>query len=115
MNKFARGEIWVMDLDPTVGSEIQKTRPAVIISRSDFNLLSKTLTVVPISSSGRFIPGIHVPIAHLKPNSHAVTPQIRIAAKERLKKKLGRVTDAALGEMERQLKFYLDLMKMPSA
>ncbi len=109
MNKFERGEIWLMNLDPTVGSEIKKTRPAIIISRSDFNRLSGTLTVIPISS-GRFIPGIHVPLSRLNPNSHAVTPQIRVASKERFRKKLGRVTEAELRELEVQLKFYLDLV-----
>jgi mRNA interferase MazF len=111
MNKFERGDIWLISLDPTVGSEIKKTRPAIIISRTDFNQISKTLTVIPISS-GSFIPGIHVPIAHLKKDdSHAITPQIRIASKERLQKKLGKVSASELREIEQQLTFYLDLVE----
>jgi mRNA interferase MazF len=46
-----RGEIWVVNLDPTVGSEISKKRPAVIISNDINNVNADTVTVIPVTSS----------------------------------------------------------------
>lgn len=111
MSKYKRGDIWLINLDPTLGSEIKKARPAIIISRTDFNKVSGTLTIVPVSSSGIFIPGLHVLIADLrKSKSHAIIPQLRVAAKERFQKKLGKISDDELKEIEFHLKFYLDLL-----
>ena len=46
-----RGEIWLVNFDPTIGSEIKKTRPAIILSRQPFNRLRRTVIVVPLSSA----------------------------------------------------------------
>lgn len=46
-----RGEIWLVNFDPTLGAEIKKTRPAVIISGQPFNRLRRTVVVVPLSSA----------------------------------------------------------------
>lgn len=106
--KINRGDIWLVNLDPVVGSEIAKTRPGVIFSRSDFNQFAATVTVVPIST-GRYIPSFHVELAGLKEGSHAIVPQIRVAYKKRLIKKLGTVPDSQMKEIEQKLRFYLNL------
>lgn len=107
MTKIRRGEIWLTRLDPTVGSEINKTRPAVVISRTDYNLLADTVTIIPISTK-RFIPSFHVSLRGLKDESHAVIPQVRVAGQPRFIKKIGKITEDETKEIEMKLKFYLD-------
>ena len=109
MSNWNRGEVWLLNLDPTLGSEINKTRPAVIISRSDYNKIAETVTVIPISS-GRFIPSFHTRLSKLKKESHAVIPQIRIATKKRFIKKIGKATAKEMEEVNDKLGFYLDLL-----
>ena len=109
MIKAERGDIWLVKLDPTIGSEINKTRPAIIISRTDYNLMADTVTIIPISSK-RFLPSFHVKIASMKQDSHAVIPQIRVAGKPRLVKKIGRTDLRELEQIDLKLKFYLDFL-----
>ena len=109
MNNLNRGEIWLINLDPAIGSEINKTRPAMIISRSDYNKIAETITIIPISS-GRFIPSFHTRLSGLKKESHAVIPQVRVAAKKRLIKKIGKATKAEMEDAKGKLGFYLDLL-----
>lgn len=47
-----RGEIWLINLDPTVGSEIRKTRPGVLVSPTEMNEHLRTVIVAPMSSKG---------------------------------------------------------------
>ena len=109
MSDYNRGEIWLLDLNPTLGSEINKTRPAVIISRSDYNKIAETMTVVPVSS-GRFISSFHTRISKLKKDSHAVIPQVRVATKKRFIKKMGKATAKEMDDIKAKLGFYLDLL-----
>lgn len=48
-----RGEVWLCALDPTVGSEIRKTRPCLIVSPDDLNRRLRTMIVAPLTSGGR--------------------------------------------------------------
>lgn len=109
MSNWKRGEIWLLDLNPTLGSEISKTRPAVIISRSDYNKIADTITVIPISS-GRYISSFHTRLSKLKKDSHAVIPQVRVATKKRFIKKIGKATSKEIEEINGKLGFYLDLI-----
>jgi mRNA interferase MazF len=52
----ARGEVWLINLDPTVGSEIQKTRPCVVISPPEINENLPVLLVAPLTSGSRPAP-----------------------------------------------------------
>lgn len=106
--KIKRGEIWLINLDPAKGSEIRKTRPAVVLSRSDYNQVAETVTVIPIST-GRHIPSLHVFIEGLADQSHAIIPQIRVAAKQRLIKKIGKVDTIEMQEIITKLSHYLDI------
>lgn len=111
MNIFPkRGEIWWISLDPTRGSEIKKTRPCLVLSRDEYNRFSNTVTVIPITSGAVRYPTWEVEIAKifgLKNISHLVLPQIRVAAKERFKKKMGKITAQQFHEIEEKLLFYL--------
>ncbi len=109
MSNWNRGEIWLLDLNPTLGSEINKTRPAVIISQSDYNMVADIITVIPVSA-GRFIPSFHTRLSKLKKDSHAVIPQVRVATKKRFIKKIGKATPKEIEEISGKLGFYLDLL-----
>ena len=93
-----RGEIWLVNFDPTIGSEIRKTRPAVIVSRQPFNRLRRTVLVVPLSSAHHAteFPLLIAMRSGSRP-AVAVVDQIKAAAKERFIRKLG---VASPGEME---------------
>lgn len=111
MNAFpCRGEIWWVSLDPTKGSEIKKTRPCLILSRNEYNQSSSTVTVIPITSGKPRYPAWEIEVGKssgLKDVSHLVLPQVRIAAKERLKKRVGRIGTSYFHEIEEKLLFYL--------
>ena len=73
--KINRGDIWLVNLDPVIGSEISKTRPALVISHSSYNQIAETITVIPIST-GKYIKSFHAYLKKLKNESHAVIPQL---------------------------------------
>ncbi len=106
--KIKRGDIWLVNLDPVIGSEIAKTRPALVISHSGYNTIAETVTIIPIST-GRFIKSFHVYLKKMRGESHAVLPQIRVAAKERLIKKIHTASDGELTEVKEKLLRYLDI------
>ena len=79
-----RGEVWWTALDPTLGSEIAKTRPCVIITRDLVNQYRRTVVVVPLSSAPAAHPPIRVAVNCSGQPAVAVVDQIRAIAKERL-------------------------------
>lgn len=83
-----RGEIWLIDLDPTVGSEIQKTRPCVLISPAELHDNLRTVIVAPMTSAG-FATPFRVPVTHAGKKGFIVLDQIRTVDKQRLIKKVG--------------------------
>jgi mRNA interferase MazF len=91
-----RGEIWWVALDPTLGSEIRKTRPCVVVSVKVLNERRRTVIVVPLSSSPKASPPILIPITCDGRPAVAVSDQIRAVAKERLLSPLGVVTEEEL-------------------
>jgi mRNA interferase MazF len=91
-----RGEIWWVALDPTLGSEIRKTRPCVVVSVRVLNERRRTVIVVPLSSSPKASPPILIPITCDGRPAMAVSDQIRAVAKERLRSRLGVVTEEEL-------------------
>lgn len=105
-----RGEIWIISLDPTKGSEIKKTRPCLILSRDEYNRAASTVTIIPLSSGEAIFPAWQVSIGKesgLAVNSHLVLPQIRVAAKERLQKCIGQIPGRLWLEIEEKLFYYL--------
>ncbi len=87
MNRF---EVWLVNLDPTIGSEIQKTRPAVIVSPDELNKHLRTVIVVPLTTGKTYPFRIATKVAG-KPGVAAVD-QIRTVDKQRLVKKVGAVS-----------------------
>lgn len=94
-----RFEIYLVCLDPTVGAEMKKTRPCVIVTPDEMNRPLQTVTVVPVTStSPRTLP-TRIKIkatatSGLKDESYAVLDQIKTIDKSRCVKRLGKVSDA---------------------
>ena len=93
-----RGEIWWVDLDPTRGGEIQKTRPAAILTVDALNRARRTVVVVPLSTSATPRPPIvvSVPSAGENAGSVAVCDQVRAVDKTRLVRRTGALSEADL-------------------
>lgn len=107
-----RGEIWLVSLDPTKGSEIKKTRPCLVLSRDKYNSAASTVTIVPITSGAARYPAWEVDLdlsTGLSALSHLVVPQIRVAAKQRFKKRIGIISVSHLHELEEKLLLYLGM------
>lgn len=105
-----RGEIWMIALDPTKGSEIKKTRPCLIVSRTDYNQKANTITVIPCSSGPVKYLSWEVELdetSGLDNVSRLLLPQVRVAAKERLRKKMGQIPVVKWHEVQEKLMFYL--------
>lgn len=109
----SRGEVWMVDLDPTVGHEQAGKRPAVVVSADPLNHGPANLAIiVPLTSRQRGIP-FHVPIAPeeggLGRVSYAKCEDIRSASSERLLRRMGRVTDATMRRVEAGVRVVLGL------
>ncbi len=87
-----RFEVWVVNLDPTIGSEIRKTRPAVVVSPDELNAHLRTVVIVPLTT-GRAYPFRVVTNVEEKTGIAAVD-QLRAIDKGRLVRRLGLVDEA---------------------
>lgn len=90
-----RGEVWLVALDPTLGSEIQKTRPCVVVSPAELHDHLRTVIVAPMTSKG-FPAPFRVPVNFKRKSGLILLDQIRTVNKARLVKKEGTVTDKTL-------------------
>ncbi len=86
-----RGEVWLAALDPTMGSEIQKTRPCIVISPPEMHDYLRTVIVAPMTTGNRPAP-YRVPVTFGGKKGLILLDQIRTLDKTRLQKKLGAVS-----------------------
>ena len=91
----ARGEIWLVAVDPTKGSEIQKTRPCVVVSPPEMHDHLRTVIVAPMTTKGRPAP-FRIPITFMRKSGLMLLDQLRAVDKVRRVKKEGAVTDKTL-------------------
>lgn len=90
-----RGEIWLAALDPTLGSEIQKTRPCVVVSPPEMNEHLRTLVVAPMTTGSRPAP-FRIPITFQRKHGLILLDQLRTLDRQRLVKRLGVASAATL-------------------
>ena len=104
-----RGEVWWIEFDPAIGSEIRKKRPAVIVSNDSANRNLARVVVVPLTSNtGRQYPSEALVTVDGQ-SSKAMADQIMAADKSRLKSKLGSLSKADLLAVEDVIKVHLAL------
>lgn len=84
-----RLDVWLVNLDPTIGSEIKKTRPAVIVSPDELNAHLNTVTVVPLTKGKAYPFRISTKVQGIE--GVAAIDQIRTVDKRRLVKRLGSI------------------------
>jgi mRNA interferase MazF len=98
-----RGDIWLAALDPTVGSEIRKSRPCVVISPPEMHDYLRTVIVAPMTTGSRPAP-FRVPIQFRRKAGLILLDQIRTLDKTRLIERLGQAREitlmAALGRLQ---------------
>ena len=87
INRF---DVYLINLDPTIGSEIQKTRPCFIISPDEMNRHIRTVIVSPMTTAGKDYP-TRIKCKFKKKKGQIVLDQIRTIDKTRLIKKLGKI------------------------
>src|SRR5439155_20175549 len=111
-------EIYLTALDPTIGREIQKTRPALVIQNDVSNRLSQITIVAPITSTVRFpLNPVHVLLAAdqstgLSVTSVALLNQIRAVDRKRLIRRLGAVDVETMDKVDEAISISLGLVKL---
>lgn len=105
-----RGEVWWAALDPTLGSEIAKTRPCVVMTRDLINQHRHTVVVVPLSSSPKARPPILIAVNCAGKPVVAVVDQIRAIAKERLQARIGVLAEPEMDAIGDALQQVLELI-----
>ena len=105
-----RGEVWWVDFSFTIGGEIKKNRPSVIISNNSANKVLNRIQVVPLTTKNteRVYPSEAA--IFIKGKKHkAMTDQIDTVTKQRVLNKIGKLTDSEISRVEQALKVQLGL------
>lgn len=113
MAAVQRGDVVLVNLDPTVGVEIKKTRPAIVLSNNAINQYSQMAVIVPLTKNTAKLSPSHTLIpkgtARLTFASKVVTEQIKAVDKQRIVSRLGSLPPALLAQVERAIKNTLAL------
>lgn len=97
-----RFDVYLVALDPTIGSEIQKTRPCLVISPDEMNRTIATVILAPMTTQGRVYPS-RVTCDFQGKAGQIILDQLRAVDKRRLLKRLGRISSATQQEVLRVL------------
>jgi len=106
-----RGEVFWVSFDPSTGGEIQKTRPAVVLSNDAANRALNRLVMVPLSSKIDRIYPAEAVVSVGGRQSKAMADQIATVSKLRLRQKLGRISSEDLERVEAAVLLHLDIQK----
>ncbi|MBS0640501.1 MAG: type II toxin-antitoxin system PemK/MazF family toxin [Proteobacteria bacterium] len=104
-----RGEVWLVAFDSSIGGEIQKTRPAIIVSNDAANAVLNRVQVVPVSSQTERLYPAEAMLVLNGVRRKAMTDQITTASKQRLLRRLGALIGDDLASLERVIRLQLDL------
>lgn len=91
----SRGDVFLVELDPTRGSEIRKTRPCVVVSPDELNHHLRTSIVAPMTTGGHPYP-FRIACRFAGKNGYVVLDQLRTVDHERLRKRLGSLSPATM-------------------
>ncbi len=105
---IAQYEVYLVNLDPTVGHEIKKTRPCVVISPNEMNNNIRTVIIAPMTTKSRSYP-TRVPVRFDGKNGWIVLDQIRTVDNIRLVKKMGKISPKAVKEIKNTIQEMLVL------
>jgi mRNA interferase MazF len=104
-----RGDVYWVNLDPTIGSEINKKRPCLIISNDEGNEVSSRVAVAAITSTCKALYPFHVKIHMNKKEGRILLNQIRTIDKSRLERKITSLEKETMIQVNKALKIYLAL------
>lgn len=91
-----RGEVWLTALDPTIGGEIRKTRPCLIVSPDQLNEHLRTAIIAPLTTGSR--PArFRVPVTFRRKQGLILIDQVRTVDRARLVRRIGKVDPATMG------------------
>ena len=107
--KLRRGTVYWVNLDPTVGSEIKKTRPGVIVSNDAPNMVGKRVIIAPATSVLKKVYPFEIVVDMAGKKSKVMLYQIRTIDCQRLGSKIGKLNLAEIEELEKALKLVLSL------
>ena len=93
-----RGDVFLASLDPARGGEIQKTRPCVIVSPDELNAYLRTFIVAPLTTGGHAYP-FRIPCRFERRSGYVVIDQIRTVDRDRLLRRLGKLSPSTLGRV----------------
>ena len=96
-----RYDIYFADLNPTLGSEIKKVRPVVIISQDEMNKYLDTVVICPLTSKLHPLWRTRIQIQCANKNAEIAVDQIRTISKQRLKNKLDRLSDSEAAQLRK--------------
>ena len=106
--EISQYQIILVNLDPTIGSGIKKTRPCVVISPNEMNRYLQTIVIAPMTTSSKSYP-TRVEIKHDNKIGWIVLDQIRTIDKQRIIKDLGKLSKPEIKEVKAILKeTYID-------
>lgn len=101
-------QILIVNLDPTIGSEIKKTSPCVVISPNEMNKFLNTIVIAPMTTSSKNYP-TRVEIKHDNKDGWIILDQIRTIDKQRIIRVVGQLTKPDINELKSVLKeTYID-------
>ena len=96
-------EIILVNLDPTIGNEVKKTRPCVILSPNEMNKYLQTITIAPITSTSKNYP-TRIPIKNSKTEGWVMIDQIRTIDRRRISKIFGKLSENEMKKVKNVIK-----------
>ena len=105
-----RGDVWWVKFEPSIGGEIRKKRPAIIVSNDAANKFLNRVQVVPLTSKTDRLYPSEAPVRISGKMGKAMADQLATVSKERLFKRIGVISDEDLRKVEEAIKTHLDLL-----